>query len=87
MVRESTHVRVLTAIAPVPSVRPIFTCDQPSEILFSSVLSSENVPAPPARPIVVAAAPGWSVNVPVPAKAAFKAIVPVLIVRSFDPMV
>ena len=43
---------------PVPSVRPILICDQPLAILLSSVVSSANVPAPPAKPIVVAAAPG-----------------------------
>ena len=60
-------------MAPVPAVDPMTICDQPFVILLSSAVVKPNVPAPPARPIVVAAATVSNVNIPVPVRAALMA--------------
>ena len=74
-------------IAPVPVADPITISDQPFVILAISDVVSANVPAPPPRPIVVAAATVSKVRVPDPVNAAPRAGLPLVrIVRLLAPI-
>ncbi len=62
----SLKVTAFTEVNPIPSARPIVMEPKPFAIAASSVLSSCNVPGPPATPTEMPTALGCNVNAPVP---------------------